>query len=349
MPVRSKRLNPAKSLWVSILGAWILLATPLGVRAQGVDSLPGTVNKPKEAPEVPSSGAAARLDYVIGPEDVLDIDVFEMPELTKTVRVGNDGTISLALLGHVQAAGLTASHLRKELETRWGKNYLENPQVSVYVREYHAQPVSVIGAVAKPGIYQLTGPRTLIDILSMAGGLAVVGGSPGPTVYVTRKGGFGALPEVDGIRLIAAEKCEIKLHRLLYSREDALNIEIRPLDTISVSKAETIYVVGDVRKPGGFVLEDRETVTVLQALAMAEGVNATAAKHKARIVRQGANGYRTEIPVDLAKVLSGKSKDLPMIPDDILFVPGSAAKTAAKRGAEASIGVVSGLIIYRRF
>jgi polysaccharide export outer membrane protein len=147
---------------------------------------------------------------------------------------------------------------------------------------------------------------------------------------------------------VAPEKLEINISRLLYSHEDVLNIEIQPRDTISVTKADVIYVVGDVRKPGGFVLEDRENLTVLQALAMAEGVLNTASKSQARIIRKTAEGARTEIPVDLKKVLAGKSPDEVMAANDILFVPNSAAKSALKRGAEAAIGTVSGILIYRR-
>ena len=289
-------------------------------------------------------------DYVIGAEDVLSIDVFGLPELSPPlVRVANNGTISLPLLGSVQAAGLTTDQLRRKLETEWGRDYLQNPQVTVLVREFHAQPVSVIGAVEKPGLYQLAGPRNLIEMLSMAGGLAKRNTAlAGRSVYVTRKGGFGDLPTVEGMRLVAPDKLEINIRRLLYSQEDALNIPIEPLDIISVSKAEVVYVVGDVGKPGGFVVEDRESISVLQAIALAEGLNGTAAKSSARIIRRSEDGTRSEIPLDLKKILSGKSPDVTLAANDILFVPNSAAKSAAKRAAEATVGTISGILIYRR-
>jgi len=320
---------------------------------QVIEPTPQSVDLPQQdtSPAVPPAAEAPALstDYVIGPEDVLDVDVFNVPELSKTVRVGNDGTISLALLGHVQAAGLTTSQLRAQLESRWSQTYLENPQVSVFVKEFHAQPVSLIGAVEKPGLYQLTGPRTLIEMLSMAGGLAKRSSAPaGRTVYVTRKEGFGDFQPVEGMELVALDKVEINLQRLLYSREAALNIEIKPLDIISVSKADVVYVVGEVKRAGGFVLEDRERITVLQALAMAEGLSGTAARGSARIIRRSQDGSRTEIPVNLSKVLKGKSQDVELAANDILFVPTSSGKAAAKRGAEAAIGTISGLLIYRR-
>jgi len=306
------------------------------------------VRKPETA-RAPEVRQKAGLNYIIGPEDVLDIDVFNVPELHKVVRVSNDGTITLTLLGHVVAAGLTADRLRDELEKKYGETYLQKPQVSVYVAEFHAQPVSVIGAVERPGLYQLAGPRSLVEVLSMAGGLAKRSSAPaGNTLFVSRKGGFGDLAPAEGMELVAPDKVEINISRLLYSHEDALNIEIQPRDTISVTKADVIYVVGDVHKPGGFVLEDRENLTVLQALAMAEGPLNTAAKSRARILRRGADGSRTEVPLDLKKVLAGKSPDIVLAANDILFVPNSAAKSALKRGAEAAVGTVSGILIYRR-
>lgn len=302
------------------------------------------------APPEVSSTPAASPDYIIGPEDVLDIDVFNLSELNKTVRVANDGTISLLLIGRVQAAGLTSEQLRKELESKYSQTYIQNPHLSVFVREYHAQPVSVMGAVERPGLYQLTGPRTLIQMLSMAGGLAKRTSAPaGRTVVVTRQGGFGALPEVEGLRRVAPDKVEINLQRLLFSRDDSLNIRIDPQDIVSVSKADIVYVTGrGVQKPGGYVLEDRENVTVLQALAMAEGLSANVAKRYARIIRQQPDGARAEIPLDLDRVLKGKSADPPLMANDILFVPDSSQKAALKRGLDATIATISGVLIFHR-
>ena len=314
-------------------------STPAAGSAE--DVAPATVDTASER-NVPS-------DYVIGPEDILDVDVFNVPELTKTVRVANDGTLSLALLGRVRVAGMTAEQLRKELERRWGQTYLQNPQVTVFVREFHAQPVSVIGAVERPGVYELKASRTLIEILSMAGGLARTGTAAGRTLLVTRRAGFGVeLQPVEGMSVLGVDRIEINLQRLLYSREEGLNIEIKPFDTISVSRADIVYVVGDVRRPGGFVLADRENLTVLQALALAEGLNGTASKRQARIIRRGSSGSRTEIPVNLIKILNGKSEDVELAANDILFVPSSTGKAAAKRGAEVVLGTISGILIYRR-
>jgi len=186
-------------------------------------------------------------------------------------------------------------------------------------------------------------------MLSMAGGLAKRTSAPaGRTVLVTRKRGFGNLRPAEGMQLITPDKLEINLHRLLYSRDQALNIEIQPLDIISVSKADIVYVVGAVKKPGGFVLEDQERVTVLQALALAEGLTGTAARGKGRVIRRSEDGSRIEIPVNVGKVLKGKAPDLELAANDILFVPDSTGKLAGKRGLEATIATISGVIIWRR-
>lgn len=335
-----------------VAGVFCLASSLPGQSPQGeVPSTPAAGSAEDVAPATAGTASERNVpsDYVIGPEDVLDVDVFNVPELTKTVRVANDGTLSLALLGRIRVAGMTVEQLRKELERRWGQTYLQNPQVTVFIREFHAQPVSVIGAVEKPGVYELKGSRTLIEILSMAGGLARTGTAPGRTLVVTRREGFGPeLQLAEGMSVLGVDRIEINLQRLLYSREEGLNIEIKPFDTISVSRADIVYVVGDVRRPGGFVLADRENLTVLQALALAEGLNGTASKGQARIIRRGSGSSRTEIPLDLSKILNGKSKDVELAANDILFVPASTGKAAAKRSAEVVLSTVSGILIYRR-
>jgi len=296
----------------------------------------------------PSSSAVADPNYVLGPEDVITIDVFNLPELQKLdARVANDGLVALPLIGRVQAAGLTTEQLRQELTEKWGENYLQDPQVTVFVKEFKAKPVSVIGAVEKPGLYPLTGQRTLIEMLSMAGGFGKKGTSAaGRTVLVTRKSGFKDLVPVDGMHVRGPDQIEVDLNRLLYTRDEALNIEIRPLDIISVSKAEVVYVTGAVKKPGGFVLEDRPNVTVLQAIAMAEYFTPTAAKGSARILRTNQDGSKTEVHVNLKKILRGKAEDTTLAANDILFVPDSKAKVAGLRATDSAISTFSGWLIW---
>jgi polysaccharide biosynthesis/export protein len=201
------------------------------------------------SPQAPQEG---QNDYVLGPEDVLRIDVFQVPELSNLeVRVANDGTITVPLLGCVEAAGLTATQLADKLQSEWGQSYLQNPQVTVFVKQFQAKPVSVVGAVERPGLFYLTGPRTLVEVLSIEGDLAKRTSSPaGPTVYVTRHGGFRGLHPVPGMRLISPDKVEIDIRRLPYSNETALNIPIEPFDNVRVIKADIVYATGrSVQRP----------------------------------------------------------------------------------------------------
>jgi polysaccharide export outer membrane protein len=287
-------------------------------------------------------------NYVLGPEDVINIDVLHVPDWSKTtVRVSNDGTISLPLIGRVQAAGLTAEQLRKELADKWGENYLQDPQVTVFIDQFKSLPVSVIGAVEKPGLYPLAGRRTLIEMLSMAGGFGKKGSSSaGRTVLVTRKSGFGNLQPVDGMHVRGPDQIEIDLNRLLYTRDEALNIVMKPRDIVSVSKAEVVYVTGAVKRPGGFVLEDRPTMTVLQAIAMAEGFTPTAAKKSSRIVRTNPDGSQSQVNINLSKIISGKAQDTTLASNDILFVPDSAHKIVGQRATDTAIAAFMGWLIW---
>lgn len=287
-------------------------------------------------------------NYLIGPEDVLKISVFNVKDLDETVRVSNDGNIVIPLLGRVEAAGLTADQLRHRLEKELGKTYLQNPQVTVFVKQFHARPVSVVGAVTKPGIYQITGPRSLIEMLSLAGGLSMQGRvTAGKTVYVTRPTGFANLKLVPGMRRVSADKIAIDIKDLLYTQAKDLNVPIRPNDIIAVSKADVIYVAGSgVRKPGGFVLQDRDSITVIQALAMAQGLAPNAARHSARIIHTMANGSHVDVPINLEKVIKNKAPDPDLAANDILYVPSSRGKAALKKTTQAIVQTVSGYLIF---
>ena len=287
-------------------------------------------------------------NYVIGPEDVLTIDVFDVPELSKLeVEVGNDGNISVPLLGNVKAAGLTQHQLRDELAQKWGEKYLQHPQVMLTIKDFKSRPVSVVGAVAKPGEYYLTGRRTLVEVLAMAGGPANLGASAGKEVMVERPGGFQDLPPADGLTQTAPDKVSVELKKLLYNQDTDLNIEIKPFDIVSVSRAGIVYVVGAVNRPGGYVLDNKDSVSVLEAIAMAQGVGVNARSGDARIVRRSNSGTQTAVPINLKKVLAGKAPDVTLAANDILFVPNSTAKAVGKTSIGSAIGLITGLVIYR--
>jgi len=357
-----KGLLEHQSLRFAICLSFVALLTASPSRAQNSQDKPSSQDHqaiPISAPNMDtsegnaprnsalSSGAPADSNYVLGPEDVINVDVFNLPELSKTVRVANDGMVTLPLIGRVQAAGFTAEELRKELADKWGENYLQDPQVTVFISEFKAKPVSVIGAVERPGLYPLTGRRTLIEMLSLAGGFGKRGTSPaGRTVLVTRKSGFGDLQPVEGMHVRGPDQIEIDLNRLLYTRDEKLNLEIRPLDIISVSKAEVVYVTGAVNRPGGFVLDDRPSLTVLQAVSMAQGLTFGAAKKSARIIRTNQDGSKREVPIDLSKILRGRGEDTPLLADDVLFIPEDAKKIVAQKGVDTGLAALTGWLIW---
>lgn len=320
-------------------------ATPAAGSATPV--APATVSQSKSKLQLPADSTFGD-DYHIGPEDVLSIKVFDVKDLDETVRVSNNGTISVPLLGRLVASGLTPHQLRKKLEKAYGKTYLQNPQVSVFVKQFHAQPISVIGAVEKPGMYQITGPRTLIDAIAMAGGLSNQNATPpGKTLYVTREGGFEHLHLVSGMEKVSPDKLAINIQDLLYTRATGLNIFIKPHDIIAVSKASVIYVVGGgVRKPGGFALNNRDQVNVIQALAMAEGLAPDASKKRARIIHTNSDGSRVTTPINIAAILKEKAPDPNLEANDILYIPLSGKKAAFRKSTETIVQTVSGILVY---
>jgi polysaccharide export outer membrane protein len=298
-------------------------------------------------------------DSRIGPDDLLDVSVFEASEMNCTVRVSTSGDFSFPMLGPVRAAGLTPEQLESVLEELLRRSYIKDPHVRVFVRELHSHSVSVVGAVKMPGVFQIQGAKPLLEIVSMAQGLS---DDAGDTVLITRSAalaepeafasgasaggggdGDGQSEPRDGP---ATEK--INLKKLLGASDPALNVPVYPGDTVTVTHAGLVYVVGEVHKPGGFVVKNGENVSVLQALALAEGLTRTSSVKQARIIRtEAGTGARAEIPLNLGKVLSGKLPDPILQLDDIVFVPNSLAKGALFRGSEAALVAATGAAIYR--
>ncbi len=289
------------------------------------------------------------VSYVLGPDDQITIRVLQVPEIAeKPVRIDLDGNIELPYLGQVRAAGLTAEQLKKDLTERL-KTFVREPQVSVGVEEFRSQPVSVIGAVNTPGVQQIRGRKTLVEVVSMAGGLRL---DCGNTLNITRHMEWGKIPlpsaALDATGQFSVAKVDLK--SLMEAKNPAENILVQPDDVISVPRAEMVYVVGEVPKAGGFVLQEREKMYLLEALALAGGVNRTAAPQNTRILRKSSSNAdgKIEIPVDLTKVLNGQLKDVPLQPQDIVFIPGSAAKRASLRAIEAAIQMGTGVAIFHR-
>lgn len=291
---------------------------------------------------------SAQQGYVLGPDDQIALQAPDIEEISaKPVRIDLSGNINLPLIGGVRAAGLTPVELQSRLRDRF-KKYVKNPDITVSIAEFRSQPVSVLGAVQNPGVHQLQGDKNLFGVLSLAGGLRA---DAGAAVKITRRREWGRLPlpnaadDPTGQYSVAS----IPIRSIMGAANPAENIAIKPQDVISVPRAEMIYAVGAVHKSGGFVLGEHESISALQALALAEGLDRTASAQNAKILRATENSpNRTEIPVDIKKILAGTSADVALKADDILFIPTSAAKNVALRTFEAAIQIGTGVAIYRR-
>jgi polysaccharide biosynthesis/export protein len=285
--------------------------------------------------------------YVLGPDDQITIHALLVPEIAeKAIRIESDGWINLPLAGRVMAGGITASQLEQAIVERL-KVYVEQPQVSIDVTEMKSQPVSVLGAVKSPGVYQLRGPKSLVEVLSLAGGVEA---DAGYSVRIARRVDEGAAPLPNPQRDATGQfvVAEVGLEDVMDGRHVASALAIEPHDVITVPRARLVYAIGEVKKPGGFVLREKQTVSVLQVLALAEGLSRTAGGGSARVLRPNpAGGQREEIPVNLNQLMAGKCADVTLQADDILFVPNSLAKSGLVRAMEAAIQVGTGMAIWR--
>jgi polysaccharide export outer membrane protein len=263
-------------------------------------------------------------DYKIGPEDLIEISVFEEEKLNKTVRVSSQGNISLPLLGILRAKGLTANELEKEIRELLAEKYLQDPHVSVFIKEYRSQRISVIGAVDKPGPYDVTGQKTILGILGMAGGLKQ---DAGTLLFLIRP----VQPEEESLG--GKESGETKpstfvidLEELLVRGDLTLNLVVMHGDVINIPISGKIFVGGEVKSPGGFPLMGKR-VTVSQAIAMAQGLKPEAKGGDAKIFRYSGRGSEREIlTADVYAIQKGENEDLALKENDILIVPVSSTK-----------------------
>jgi len=275
--------------------------------------------------------------YTLGPGDQIIVRVLDLEEIdNKPVPIDLRGSINLPVAGRIQASGLTTERLEAAIAERL-KKVLVKPDVSVYLAEMRSQPVSLLGQVQTPGVHQLQGQKNLFEVLSLAGGLRQ---EAGPVINITRRLEWGPIPlpsaSNDSTGRFSVASIDVK--SVMNASNPAENILIMPNDVISVPKADTIYVIGAVKKPGAYVLGEHHTLSALQVLALAEGTDRTAATQDAKIMRVLPDSNdRAEIPVDLRNILSGKTPDIPLSADDILFVPTSKAKAVGYRALEALV------------
>jgi len=249
--------------------------------------------------------------YRIGPGDLLELKVFEVKELDQLVRVSEDGSITLPLVGRVEVEGLTQEGVVQKLTGLLHAKYVKNPQVTLFIKEYKNQQVAVIGAVEKAGSYELVGRRNLLQIVSMAGGFSE---SAGDEIFILREGPDGK-----------NETITIDLKDLLVNGNQALNVPIEPNDVINVpvNREVRVFVMGRVNKPGAVRSKLSEGITLLQAIADAGGLAEGAKQSRVLITRKDKAGKEQKIRVNLKDVISGKRKDLVLQEGDVVFVPES--------------------------
>ncbi|PSH03956.1 MAG: polysaccharide export protein [Acidobacteria bacterium] len=299
-----------------------LLISILAFPALSQNAAPtGTNTVPVASPTQPSS------DLLIGSGDLIQVSVEGAPDYSRDVRVSRDGEIILPLIGKVKVGGLTLQQAQELIAARLREGkYFNDPQVTLFGKEYATQGISVLGEVTKPGIYPLLGTHTLFDAISAAGGVTP---KAGKKVMILRRG------------TTEAEVVEMPIGVRDWSQS---NVAVQPGDTVMVSKAGIVYVVGDVKLPGGYVMENSK-LTVLQAVALAQGTNPTAALSKVKLIRKTPKGQK-ETLIALNKIYSAQIPDVNLEPEDILFIPNSSVKSGFRKALEMGLSTASGVAIY---
>jgi polysaccharide export outer membrane protein len=294
--------------------------------------------------ELASSRNTRPGDIIIGGGDLLHVDVFDVPDLSRDLRVDAQGKISMPLVHEpIQAGGLTILQLQANIaKLLKDQGLVVHPDVTVDIKEQNSQPISVVGAVARPFVYQETRPTTLLELIAQAGGLT---GEAGNKIMITRTAPSGDTgPDViDGkLNLV------IGIHDLIESGDPTYNVYVHGGDIVSIPPAGLVYVAGAVTQPGGYVLHsDSDNITALKAVALARGLTGTAKADQAVILRKDATGSRQQIDVPLKQIMNRHAEDVRLLSDDILFVPDSATKKALYKIGNAMVSVGTGVVLYR--
>ena len=267
-----------------------------------------------------------RPNYVLGSNDQILIRVDppgSADEINdKPFRIDADGNVNLPLLGRLHASGMSVQELENDLVRRL-REYIREPQVIINVTQFHSAPVFFQGAFRAPGIYSLQGNRTLMEMLTQIGGLQP---NAARQITITRRAEYGTIPLPEAVedpeRKIST--VEVSIASLQQNVNPAEDIVLQPYDVIRVERAEQVYLTGDVAKTGGVELGERESVSIVQALAMSGGFGPDAVKDKVRILRPVLNtNRRAVIVVDVKRVLDGKENDIPLLPNDVVYIPHS--------------------------
>lgn len=281
----------------------------------------------------------------VGPDDLLGVSVYDSPELTRTVRVSTEGTIRLPMVKEkIKVAGMLPADLENEIgRVLKEEELLVDPVVTVSVVEYRSRPIKVVGSVKKPVNFQAIGPTNLLDAISRAEGLSE---DAGPEILVSRQ-----QPDAEGRPVTLTQRIPVK--SLMDASDSDLNLTLQGGEEIRVPEAGRIFVLGNVKKPGSFPVKDATETSVFRIMALAEGLLPYSAKLAFIYRREGATGGKNEIPIDLEKIMQRKSPDVPLLANDILYVPDRTGRrqimTALERTIPLGAAVASGLIfgVYR--
>ena len=370
------------------LGAWTLclVSTALLTALVALPSSAQTVETSQQTNDrIRALAAASRAtpprDYVIGSGDLLSMQVFDVPELTREVRVSQTGTIGIPLVPvRLHVSGLT--ELQAELkiaEVLEANGLVSHPEVSVVVKEKKSKPITVVGAVVRPMVYQADRQVTLLDVLAEVGGISGDAGdsviisraetdlsddvstppaitqkdtAPSPTASQSPAAPAAVVPgttsDPQSVPPPLSNTITVNLNQILETGNVSNNIVLMPGDIVTVPHAGIVYALGAVSRPGGFtVSNDRGQLTTLKLLALAGGLDRAAKSDRAVIVRKDASGQQREVEIDLKKVMKFEAEDVRLLPSDILYVPKSPAKQALIKTAELSLAIGTGVVIYR--
>jgi len=296
----------AHSRALGLIALWLAIAAVAPSSTQAQQSAANGTSRPDSALRLASG-------------DLVEVSVYNVPDLATKARIGSNGDAYLPLIDYVHLAGLTAEEAQTLIQKRLSDGgFVKDPHVSLFVDHYSSAGASILGEVTKPGVYPVTGQERLFDLISAAGGLTE---KAGRSISIVHRG-------------LEDQPQSVPLSRNLSDHAEG-NIPVYPGDTVIVRKADVVYVVGDVGRPSGFLMDNGQ-LTVLQAIALAGGTTRTAKMSGARIIRKGPAGM-SETPVPLKQILEAKAPDVPMQADDILFVPASTQKMLSTRTLEAAI------------
>lgn len=324
------------SVGISVLAGNARAQVPSGATQQSGTagtsaSMPGAgMQGPLGHEDTDGAGQDVAPAILIGPGDLLSVVVFETPELSTSARVNQDGDANIPVLGAVHVAGLSTQEASVSIEDAYRtRGLLLDPHVTVSETEFASQGATVLGEVRSPGVYPTLGSRRLLDMVSLAGGVSTTAGRLASIVH----------------RNDPNHPVQIALQPTPASLHAQKNPVILPGDTIVIAKAGVVYVIGDVLRPGGILVDNNERLSVIEALSLAGGLNKTAALSQTRLIRKLPAG-REEVDLDLKHVLYGKQADVLVSDGDILYIPSSTAKTFLYRGIESAFQLAANYALF---